>query len=417
MDNKVLDVLEEAWVEELELAPDLGRLEAAIAQKLRVLGQGLLQRVVQRKPNGYEGSSLACSCGHRKRFVGHRTRKVHTLFGWIEVSRAYYHCGNCKTSDAPYDRTAGLGSEQTSPGLAKACCLLTVDDSFDLSARKVKELLGQEVSPNTIERLAHQIGGKVLQQQDRQLDAFRQDREPPPAQVHPPRLYVTMDGTTVHEKDGWHDAKAGRLYWEDDRCEPHSYTLGRQTFGWHLWLAACRCGLRRADEVVVLGDGAAWIRNEKERHFGRATFIVDWYHANEHIWDCGKALFGEGTTAMEKWSTQREAWLWEGQTRWLTDDLAEQIKDRRGAKRESLEALRRYILTNEWEMRYDVFRAKGYDIGSGQVEAACKHVIGKRLKQSGMIWKRPGSSTTLAMRTAWLNGEWDSLWAAKPMGN
>jgi hypothetical protein len=317
--------------------------------------------------------------------VGHRTRKVHTLFGWIEVSRAYYHCGNCKTSDAPYDRTAGLGSEQTSPGLAKACCLLTVDDSFDLSARKVKELLGQEVSPNTIERLAHQIGGKVLQQQDRQLDAFRQDREPPPAQVHPPRLYVTMDGTTVHEKDGWHDAKAGRLYWEDDRCEPHSYTLGRQTFGWHLWLAA--------------------------------TFIVDWYHANEHIWDCGKALFGEGTTAMEKWSTQREAWLWEGQTRWLTDDLAEQIKDRRGAKRESLEALRRYILTNEWEMRYDVFRAKGYDIGSGQVEAACKHVIGKRLKQSGMIWKRPGSSTTLAMRTAWLNGEWDSLWASKPMAN
>jgi hypothetical protein len=35
-------------------------------------------------------------------------------------------------------------------------------------------------------------------------------------------------------------------------------------------------------------------------------------------------------------------------------------------------------------MRYDVFRANGYDIGSGAVEGVCKNVVGKRLKQSGM---------------------------------
>jgi hypothetical protein len=114
-------------------------------------------------------------------------------------------------------------------------------------------------------------------------------------------------------------------------------------------------------------------------------------------------------------AARRETWLWEGCTRRLTNDLTEQIKRYRGVKREALETLRRYILTNEWEMRYDVFRAKSYDIGSGAVEGACKHVIGKRLKQSGMIWKRPGSSATLALRVTWLNGRWNNLWNNKPL--
>jgi hypothetical protein len=66
-------------------------------------------------------------------------------------------------------------------------------------------------------------------------------------------------------------------------------------------------------------------------------------------------------------------------------------------------------------MRYDVFRSKGYDIGSGSVEGACKYVVGKRLKQSGMIWTRSGSSAVLALRISWLNGDWNKLWTTKPL--
>lgn len=296
---------------------------------------------------------------------------------------------------------------------------MAVDDSFAESSRKVRELLAEEVSAKTIERLVHEVGGRVLQEQDRQLASFRQDRQPPAAEAHPQRLYVAADGTTAHERDGWHEAKAGRLYWEDERFERHAWTVGRfddsQTFGWHVWLAACRCGLREAPEAVFLGDGAAWVRAEQQRHFQRATFIVDWYHANQHLWNCGKALWGEGTAATECWSRQRETWLWAGQTQRLLDDLAQAIPRHRGGKRAALESLRRYVGTNEQQMRYAVFRSQGYDIGSGAVEGACNHVIKKRLKPSGMIWTRQGSSTTLALRVVWLNGEWSRLWAAKPL--
>ena len=420
MDTKILEELEATYSEEFNLVvDDLGALEQAVKAKMQQLGQGLLQRLVQRQPNGYKGSSVSCPCGSSRRFVGHRAKDVHTLFGWIKVRRAYYHCRDCGASLTPYDAYSGLGPGPLSPGLAKACCLLAVDDSFEQTSRKMVQLFDQKVSPNTIERLTHRVGTVLLQQADQALIDFQTSRCIPQSQRTPKRLYVCADGTTVHEKEGWRESKLGTLYWGNERRPRESCYLGRfdtsEIFGWHLWLEACRCGLREADEVVFLGDGAPWIRNEKRKHFGRATFIIDWYHASEHLWDCAKVLFGEGTQAAEQWVKQRESWLWDGQTRRLLNDLQEQHKQHRGRKRQELAGLHRYIRDNEQEMRYDVFRTQGYDIGSGAVEGACKCVVGKRLKQSGMIWKRTGSSTILALRVAWLNQRWEQLWQSKPL--
>ena len=107
--------------------------------------------------------------------------------------------------------------------------------------------------------------------------------------------------------------------------------------------------------------------------------------------------------------------LRDGRTRELLNALRQHRKRYRDPKRQALDDSIRYISTNEKQMRYDVFRSKGYDIGSGAVEAACKHVVGKRLKQSGRRWSRAGSSTTLALRIVWLNGDWKKLWSEKPL--
>jgi len=420
MDTKIIEQLEAAFSEEFRLVEnDLGALEQSIREKMQLLGQGLLQRIVNRQRNGYLGSSIPCQCGGSMRLIQHRSRDIHTLFGWIKLERSYYHCPCCQTGLAPYDKASGLGSEQLSPGLARMCCLLAVDDSFAESSRKVEQTCGQKVSRTTIERVVQQVGSAVLQQQDQQFKDFVDYRQPPQAQVNPQRLYVAADGTTVHEIDGWHEAKAGCVYWENQRFERTKRYLASfdnsENFGWRLWLEACRCGLREAKEVVYLGDGAGWIRSEHNRHFRRATFIIDWFHACQHVWACGKGLFGEGTDATKRWVEERLGLLWDGWTKRLLDDLREQRKRRRGGKRQAIEKLFGYIKANEQQMRYDVFRAKGYDIGSGSAEGACKHVIGKRLKQSGMVWSRFGSSTTLALRVIWLNDRWDDLWSQKPL--
>jgi len=421
MDTKILDQIEELFSEELALVQhDIAALEQAVQEKMRLLGQGLLQRLVNRGLNGYQGSAIPCQCGSSMKFIQHRPKDVHSLFGWINIKRAYYRCPDCGQTVIPYDIASGLGCQQISPALANACCMLAVDDSFEQTSRKLETLMGQKISANTIERLVHQVGSVAIKQQDQSLQQFFQHRQIPDSQDNPERLYITVDGTTAHEIDGWHEAKVGTIYCKDQRDKKDVSRFvasfeNSEAFGWYLWLEACRCGFRQAEEVVYIGDGAGWIRTEHHRHFGRATFIIDWYHACEHLWDCGKALFGEGTAATDRWVNERLALLWDGWTKRLLDDLKQQGKKHRGCKRQALDDLYRYISVNEEQMRYDVFTAKGYDISSGSAEGACKNVVGKRLKQSGMIWSRLGSSSVLALRVSWLNGRWKQLWQKKPL--
>jgi hypothetical protein len=420
MHEEILDKMQDLLKEEIEnFAGDFGKTEETVMNLMMSLGRGLLQRAVNLSNNGYKGSSIACKCGGSMKFVQYRSRDIQTLCGCITIKRAYYYCSSCGAGTSPYDKAGGLGSEKVSPAMAKACCTLAVDDSFEHTSRKIEELFGQKISDNTVERIVHQVGNVVLAGQDAKLDNFLTRRQIPDAQVSPQKLYICPDGTTVHEKDGWHETKVGSIYWEDERFGRHQRYVGRfnasDVFGNYLWLEACRCGLRQAMEIVYLGDGAGWVRTIHNTHFVKATFIVDWFHASEHIWDCGKVLLGEGTDETARWVKRRQALLWDGCTRKLLNDLKKWSSRCRGEKQEAIRTLYRYISVNEEQMRYDVFRAKGYDIGSGAVEGACKHVVGKRLKQSGMIWTRAGSSATLALRINWLNKEWDELWSKKPL--
>lgn len=421
MDNKIIDHLEENFQHEFDdLAQgDVASVEEAVKSKMDQLGNCLLQRLLDKQQNGYKGSKLSCSCGCSMKFVGHRPKDIHSLYGWVNIKRAYYHCSNCGRSSYPYDQQSGIGSPRLSPGLAQAAALIAVDDSFEQSSKKLEYLTGQKVSANTIEDVVDIAGSRQISQQDEELENHCHSREYPEPPASPQRLYISLDGTTVHEEDGWHEAKAGCIYFEDRDFNVQKVYSGTfrnsDDFGWHLWYQACKYGLRQAREVVYIGDGASWIKTQHYRHFGRATFIIDWYHASEHIWDCGKQLYGESGSQTEKWVRKRLNWLWDGCTKELLDDLKGQCKRRRGDKRSALEKLIRYISNNEQQMRYDVFRKKGYDIGSGAAEGACKYVVGKRLKQSGMIWSRAGSSAMLALRVTFLNGEWRKLWQSKPL--
>ena len=59
------------------------------------------------------------------------------------------------------------------------------------------------------------------------------------------------------------------------------------------------------------------------------------------------------------------------------------------------------------------YRAQGWQIGSGPVEAACKTVIGQRMKGSGMRWGHEGADAVCHLRALLLSekGQWDAFWA------
>jgi hypothetical protein len=64
-------------------------------------------------------------------------------------------------------------------------------------------------------------------------------------------------------------------------------------------------------------------------------------------------------------------------------------------------------------MDYPSYRAKGWQIGSGPVEAECKTVIGQRLKGTGMRWGLSGSDGVAHPRALFLSErrQWAAYWA------
>ena len=58
---------------------------------------------------------------------------------------------------------------------------------------------------------------------------------------------------------------------------------------------------------------------------------------------------------------------------------------------------------------YPCYQRKGFHIGSGVAEGACKHVIQSRFKRTGMRWSRPGAENLLALRNLHVNDHWELL--------
>ena len=183
------------------------------------------------------------------------------------------------------------------------------------------------------------------------------------------------------------------------------WTLERvDSFGEQVYARAYLRGVENAGEVVVLGDGAAWIWRSFSHHYPDAVQILDYFHASEHLALVANAWYGEGTEKAKRWVEARQCDL-------LSDCVETVIRSIRSWKPVDDEAkeIRRknlsYFATNKDRMRYATFKAHGYHIGSGLVESACKTVVGTRLKQSGMRWSQAGAEAMLHLRSLLLTNQ------------
>jgi hypothetical protein len=394
-------------------------VESALQGAVRRIGAKAVELQLSRQKLGYEGACRPCSCGRTQRFVEHRPKQIATQLGMIRIRRAYYRCRDCGESALPYDRRVGLGAGPESVGLAQAATLLGIHDTFANASATLFHLTGQQLSESTIERLTEAVGGVVAQSEQEVADRMSEWKSPE-AEVTPETLYVAVDGVQVHQQDGWHEAKCVACYWKnpDGKCQTR-YAVRFEAaaeFVAFVWALACRCGLERAQRVVLLGDGAEWIWRHVGGLLREAVCVVDWYHALEHVWTCGRLLHGEDSERTKCWVEALRTLLWEGQVRVILDRLGQELaRTRAPAKRAALQTLITYLENQDERLAYDRFRAAGLDIGSGRVEAACKHVVALRMKRCGMRWSKTGSQNVLSLRTAWLNGDWNRLWAEQPL--
>ena len=152
------------------------------------------------------------------------------------------------------------------------------------------------------------------------------------------------------------------------------------------------------EELVVISDGAEWIRNTCEELFGgrKVTFVLDMFHALEYASDAVKAMFSD-TAVRDRRCAGIKADLEAGRVAKVIREL-----EPFSSRYKEVEACCRYYRNNIERMRYDRYRDRGMQVGSGVVESGCKR-YGLRLKRPGTRWSETGANAMLALKSCVMN--------------
>jgi hypothetical protein len=419
---------------------DLEAVETGLRAALHQAGSAALTELLRYEAPAADQHQLPCPCGHHAQYQGLRSKPVLTVVGPARVERPYYLCSRCHQGQFPADAELDIVETESSPGVRRMQALVGQEAPFDHGRKQIKVLAGLEVTTKAVERTAEVIGGDIAQRQQQEIQRAVQLDLPIVVGERIPVLYVQMDGTGVPvvktetegrkgKTDGQpahtREAQLGCVFTQTTSDEegyairdPDSttYTGAIETageFGKRLYLETWKRGWSRAEKKVVIGDGAEWIWNIAKDHFPGAVQIVDLFHARQHLWELARLLFPNDIKRRNQWiGLHQKRWLDKGKIAKLVASLRSiQTPDPELAKK--IRNAADYFATNAARMNYPKFRKQHLFVGSGVIEAGCKTVIARRLKQSGMFWTVRGANAVLALRCCHLNGRFEDYWEGR----
>ena len=321
--------------------------------------------------------------------------------------------------------------QKITPGYAKKLCFtVTATGSYE-EAAQVASQWSPSIDESTVHALVQRAGARAEEQARARYEQVPQERQP---QREPSQLGVVMvDGCqmryrgpgwgkrkTQKARVEWHELKLGVYYrleesartqsgrgiltnkivvaWQDQPME-----LGRR-----LHWEALREGLGRARKLLYLGDGAEWVWNLKRDRWNSALELLDFYHGTQHLWDLGRALHGEQELVLSSWVEPLRHKLRHGREQQVLGQIA-QLRPRRGEAGQTIRREQGYFQTHAGRMNYEQIAKRGWPIGSGPVESACRQKQ-CRFKRCGQFWTKRGLRNLCALDEARRNHHWDELW-------
>ena len=350
-----------------------------------------------------------------------------SLLGAVRIERAYYRCRHCRTGHCPRDGQLRLSAAGLTRGAEQVTALAGALGSFAEAATKVlPRLAGLRVAESTVERAAERVGqhlGRRLAAGETFGRARAWDWQPDAEGKT--CAYVSADLTGVGMQGAHGAAAEGRMAAVGMVYNPGvpgqarylaGLTGGLAALGEPLRRQAGQVGMDRAERWVAVSDGGAGVEEFLRSNFPRVEVVIlDFYHAAEHLSDWAKAWHPDDAAAA---AARAAAWCHRlkhaGGPAVLAALTALDVSGQSAAVQEAHRQLVGYVTNQVHRMDYPAYRAKGWQIGSGPVESACKQVVGQRLKGSGMRWSEAGADALCHLRAIFRSeaSQWDAFWAS-----
>jgi len=330
-----------------------------------------------------------------------------------------------KESEIPKDEYIGIDKlpfKQTKAMMAEVSYYAQNQASFASASEMIKKSMGIEIDATTVRKTAEYVGEKVHAADiTRSEAAYENIANTEYINSRKGTLYILTDGAMVNTRSEdekgttWRENKLVLIFTDRDLLKTKSgsniilkkeyaaYIGSSEEFKKHVFEAAVRNGYGRFEKVVVIGDGATWIRSMCGELFPDATQILDKYHLCENIYTYAKSLFNNVVSEYTEWAQTVIDKIQKGRI----DEVFDMI-EKSGQSDDNSFNLATYIQNNIDKINYAFYEKQGWFIGSGAIESGNKIVLQRRLKQPGMRWNVNTAQFIVTLRAKVESRLWQS---------
>jgi len=131
----------------------------------------------------------------------------------------------------------------------------------------------------------------------------------------------------------------------------------------------------------------------------------------EHLWPCVYRFEAENTAEAARLFEKQLRAILEGRIGRVIGAFR-QMAVKRELKPGALQKLEQhlgYFEANRDRMKYDEYLERGFPVGSGVVEGACRNLVKDRMERTGMRWRTCGAQAILDLRAIYLNDHWSEF--------
>jgi hypothetical protein len=418
---------------------EIGEVERRLLSLVMEVGRAALAEFVATKGPGYVGKETADTQGNRCPYVRDRICAYRSIFGTIPIRRAYDHAAG-SPGVFPLDAEINLPERSYSSLVQEFSSRLAVGMSYEDAQEIMSSFFPVTMPIRSLEGMVSDLCNDV--------DRYSKDKAPPEAS---PEAGVTVatrksrTDQTVSEVVPADPDKPGKkkmatvistyvteryLRKPDDvvgevtghqSCNSRPKAQNKITWGSLTEVPETTVArlkkavdqrLPQGNEVVCILDGERSLWAFVYAYFSAAFFVRDIFHVLEHLGKAALCFHDEGSPQAREFVTERLRMLLQGKAGRMIGGLKQMLTKHElsNAARHSLNQVIGYLERNRQHMRYEICLAKGYPIGSGVIEGACRNLINDRLELTGMSWTIQGAERVMRLRAVHINKDWEAFW-------